>query len=612
MSRSKKRRYTKEGSQSNTETKEPNTSKSVEEESSKTDSAQTSKTNDPSWYEKDMQLVIDSSSIPFSEPLGSRLHLDCNDAEGVVSAHVIVGNTPETDESVPGIMTFEAYPAYGDAKDRLSPINVAATALYSHVRYVNNGRKNYDPADLFLMVASVAELYSFINWCRRIYGVAFAYSQSNFYIGKALLEAQHIRPESILNNLANFRYWINTFTNKISSYAAPASIALFYRRAYQYSSVYKEHDSDSIKDQMYLYNPKGFYRFALDASGKGMLEMVDTSRHMRELSGVRFMDMENIMEIGEELLANIWADEDFGLMSGDIAKAFQGDILKLESLPEEFVIVPVHDPNVLVQMENTSITPAQETLAVSNGMENVEVKYRVGSDEVNYEWRNVYQDVNGNLFSHWAVSSDLLSADQKQLNGGSSTLPLLFDKVLAVHTASPDPSIVIEAVQNTVNAINGKRHDDFCKPWVVDDEDVHEVPEEDIKDIYLIEPGATVVSSIISWEYAPKSEDLFLPWRRLSENRVVPAIRTEAPLNNLVTPYRWMKVLNFKYCPHLYTYTVGNAEGHGTIDRLVVLSNLDVYAIVDRDQLHRMLEVSLLSLLFVPGVAKYVNSSVSN
>lgn len=571
-------------------------------ETNRTEDKAETKTNDPSWYERDLRLVVDTASIPFSEPLGSRIHLDANDPEGILALGTQVGDTTTSDEAVPGIMTLETLPSYGDAKDRLSPINVAATALYSHVRYVNNGRKNYDPADLFLMVASISELYSFINWCRRIYGCAFAYSQANFYIGKAMLEAQHIKPDSVLNNLANFRYWINTFTNKISSYAAPADIALFYRRAFQYSSVYKEHDSDSIKDQIYMYNPAGFYRFALDDDGKGMLEMVDVVDFSTTEEGIRYMTIEQIMNLGEHLLANIWADEDFGLMSGDIMKAFQGNILKLESLPEDFVIIPVHDKNVLTQMENTSITPATATVTVAGGP----VGYVVGDDTTNtYYWRNVYQDVNGNLFSHWATEATIKGTND-QLTDGSTVLPLMFDKIITQHEATPSPESVIESIQNTVNAINGSRHDDFCKPFDLKENEL--LSDMYCRDLLLIEPGATVVTSVLSWEYSSKEQESPFAWKKLQEGAITPAIRTQSGLNELLTPYAWMKVLNFKYVPHLYAYTAGFEEENVVVERLVILSNLDVYAIVDRDQLHRMLEVSMLSLLYVPGVAKFVNS----
>lgn len=581
MSRKTKKQNKKLDSNTKDQNKSPNVGQTSEEkelDKAKEDSKEQGK-NDPAWYSRDERLVIDSASVPFSEPFGAPVKLLHPNVH--YSDKFIVDSDQEA-KTTPGIVTFDTIPSFGIAKDRLSPINVAATALYSQVRYVNNGRKNYDPADLMLYVGAVSDIYSYLNWMRRIYGCAMLYSQANKYIGKELLRAQGINPDSILGNLANFRYWINVYTNKVASYAVPADITLFHKRAFQFSSVYIEHDGDSIKDQLYMYKPAAFFKFRLDESDKGMLELKPITYPENGLT------VDDLIAIGEDLLANIWGDEDFGLMSGDILRAFDGKILLLGGLEEGYTTIPVHDKLVLTQMENSNMLdceipgyqedPEQRTTGGFFNFTGIEYAMSNGS---------VYQDDHGNLISC------IMAVDYaKKVTQGATMygFTYIMDKLLNIHESSADPATVIEAIQNAVCKFNG---DGFTSP----------------ASSGFYSPTSTFATVVTKVEYFELHGDH------------VESVRMGDGLNYIEFPHMASQPIvdttqvvgfTFKYMPKFAVSRVTNSGTDANpvyhVKTTRVLNTIDTYAILAPEQVARLQEVSLLSLLYVPGVAKYVNA----
>lgn len=300
--------------------------------------------NDPAWYASDPAILRDAASIPFSWPTGA------------TNTHDIALYDNDTNEApysrVPGIVSLRTAPTIGYASKATDPINVASQSLYSFVRHANSGHSNYDAPDLMLYILGMASNYSYLVWCQRLYGFALTYDQRNRYISDQLIKANGVDPDSIHNNLANFRFWINTLIAKMSSFAVPATLSIFSRMSFLFSDYYIE--GTSIKEQLYQYVPDGFHKFIIDTSSKGRLDYVQLRHDPSNL-----MTVTEVMEYGNELFGAIWDQEDFGIMSGDILKAYGDRIIKLAAIPETYQITPKFDPMVLTQMKNATILDAE-------------------------------------------------------------------------------------------------------------------------------------------------------------------------------------------------------------------------------------------------------------
>lgn len=298
--------------------------------------------NDPMWYAKNEQMLKDSASYSYNSPVGTDLpfQFDLN----------VKHNSKAT--SVPSLLSMQFVMGPGVSEDASSPVNLAAQNIYAYVRYNNSGAKNYDSPDLMMYLLAMDSLYAGWNWLKRIYGYCFVYSQYNTTMPECFAAADHINLSDFRSNLANFREYLNLTAAQISSFCVPAIMPLFTRHSWMCSNIYK--DADANKAQMYMFVPKIFYKFSETGSQYGTsLTPVDIpgykgNSHMATLSEVE--------EWFSDLINAVAYSEDFGIMSGDILKAYgQDKLFKLSPVVEGYSVLPVYNEEVLSQIHNSTV-----------------------------------------------------------------------------------------------------------------------------------------------------------------------------------------------------------------------------------------------------------------
>lgn len=288
--------------------------------------------NDSKWYATDPALLRDAASIPYSWATGTKVSLNIP----------VLETLPNKGQfTIPGICVINTAPSAGNSMDSTSAINVAANSVYTWIRSYNSGSKNYDAPDLMIYLLAMSQFYAFINWCQRLYGALSLCSSYNRYLPEALVRSMGVDYDDMVDNVSQFRYWINMFINKVASLAVPNTMPFFNQQAFLYKDIYVE--GQSVKDQLYMYNPAGFWKYKLNTDASGMLEYVGFPGNKK---------FKDIVEFGKSMLAPIIGDEDFNIMSGDIVKAYGSNIIKLASLPEVYPLVPVYNLTVLEQMKN--------------------------------------------------------------------------------------------------------------------------------------------------------------------------------------------------------------------------------------------------------------------
>lgn len=541
-------------------------SKAGEERSDNINDKQDQPGNDPVWYSRFMELITDAGSLPYSEPFGDPLALTEKDKTIVPSSapgtKKVITNTFDKDVALPGICTVMTKASFGRNRNMRDPANVAAQLLYTNTRYKNSGGRNYDTPDLFIYCASTADIYSFVMWAQRTYAKAFLYSQRNKYIGKALLQSENIDADDIVANLANFRYWLNAYINKISSFCVPADIMYYQRRAWIYSHVYLENPDGNIKDQLYQFSPDGFYRFNLDSESKGMLEyaIIDDIITRGPTDLLKYNDF---VTIGNWLIANVMGDQDFGIISGDILKAFEGRIIGLAPLPEAPELIPVYDEYVLLQIKNSCVVPV------------------LRSDTYAVEWAtgkksgNVYQSDNGNIVSHELVQIGPTSGPSDNFFPNSVLSGC--HRLLTLSNPSPTPVDNMEITRLT--------------PVTAEVRSIGEGT--NVKFYADLSCGADIVVS--------------LTFTRYSRTALQNYTRTGNCLAQRDLTYeRTLLRTGFKYAPLLYVYNTTDGQDEVTVDEVKIFGPVDNYTIQPANVLAKLHEVSFISLLSIPGVAKVV------
>lgn len=291
--------------------------------------------NDVSWYTKNPSLLTAAASLSYNAALGSTNVWDVSATE--------VKTTPVAYFN--GIMTINFGFCPGLSKDKSSPINIAANNIYSYVRYMNSGSKNYDAPDLMLYLLAMDSAYAYLNYMQRIYGVARVYNQRNRYYGKNLLEALGVDGLNIQSNLANFRSYINSYAAKLTSFCVPSSMPLFQRHSWMVSNIYK--DSDTDKANLYAFVPKYFYKYSETTNEKGgeLIPIPFVADHMT---------VADIITIGEDIISALQLSEDIGVMSGDILKAYgQNRLFTVSAMSDDYTVMPVYNESVLTQIHNS-------------------------------------------------------------------------------------------------------------------------------------------------------------------------------------------------------------------------------------------------------------------
>lgn len=308
--------------------------------------------NDPKWYLKNGALPKSVANFSFDyatgdkvviSPFGYRAGTAADDAAGTMH--------------IPGIGVIYTVPCVGRALDETDPVNVAAMDIYSNVRHANSGHANYDPPDLMIYLLAMDSIYTYWSWMTRLYGVCKTYSQTNRYIGDALITACGGDPNDLRKHLAEFNAYINQFAIAASVLAVPANMSLFARHSWMYQNIYM--DEDNPRAQFYLYAPAMLHKFELDAESKGMLKAIPICMSTTD-DGTSFLDyrkltFDQITTIGDTMLQAALQQEDCGIMSGDIRKAYGVDQLwHFAQLDLNYAVAPIFSEEVLLQIHNSN------------------------------------------------------------------------------------------------------------------------------------------------------------------------------------------------------------------------------------------------------------------
>nr|QXV86457.1 capsid protein [Rat picobirnavirus] len=301
--------------------------------------------NDVSWYTKNSQMLEDSASYSYNQALGAKLK---SPWEGY-----------ETVNAIPGVLGLRIMPTIGRSDGSISPANLCANNIYAFVRSRNSGAANYDQADLMIYLLAMDSLYSAWNWLKRIYGYASVYSQYNRYMPEGIAEIENVNIQDIVQNLADFRWFLNNAAAKIGSFCVPAVMPYFIRHSWMYSSIYK--DSNNMKAQLMMFTPDGFYTYTEKTSKYGgMLKYskvgVNSSGQYVAWTAQSLRNYLNLM------LQAVSYSEDIAIISGDILKAYgENSLFKLTPVDADYSVEPTYNEEVLNQMHNSTCIGTSST-----------------------------------------------------------------------------------------------------------------------------------------------------------------------------------------------------------------------------------------------------------
>lgn len=298
--------------------------------------------NNPAWYIPNDGMLV-GAYVPFNQSAGTAIDYNT------------ISNGGDLYSS--GVAAIRTIPTVGLSQNANSPISNAMVKLWVEVRKSKSSYSPYDAAALMQYVRAMADVYSYIVYLQRVYGIASTmYAQGNRYMPKALLKANFVNPEVSSQDLARFRYGINRLITQAASFNVPATLPIFQRAAFMYQNVYTE--GSSIKDQLYMFVPEAFFRLMWnddpEGDGSTFATYLKLEPFAHDAAGsTKTYTMDDLIEYGDALMVNLIGDEDVNMMGADILAAFGPEnMVKLSALPEYYPIVPIFDIAVLEQIKN--------------------------------------------------------------------------------------------------------------------------------------------------------------------------------------------------------------------------------------------------------------------
>nr|AVD97085.1 capsid protein [Picobirnavirus sp.] len=315
--------------------------------------------NDPSWHAITPELVEDLGRKSFYHPQGSTLSITGNKLN---SSNIVF----------PGLAAIRFIPSCGQT-DGNGGVNLAANQIYSFVRHANSGSANYNAPDLMIYMMAEANVIMYYMHLARLWAIGKNYSPMNRYIPEAYFTAANIDFNSFLSDPAKFKSRLDLLCQKINSRAIPAKFNYPKYLAYMVSGIFKESDYD--QSNQYIWMPECAFKYEgfTDSKG-GMLTPVWLQPHDGLIVATRTADQ--ALDVLDELVSAINTDEDMGIISGDIMKAYGNDIYRISAIPYDYSLLPIKDDVMLHAIHNATLcgTPVTESIVIKQDPDGAETE----------------------------------------------------------------------------------------------------------------------------------------------------------------------------------------------------------------------------------------------
>lgn len=407
---------------------------------------QTRASNDPSWYGADSTLMRDAANLSFNQMGGMPF-----DLLGKYGSRTKLNK-------LPGIYKADYIPVPGTMGDWTAPFNVAIRRIYSFIRHANSGSKNYDAADLGNYIIAYDSVVTMYAWMARVYGMVRTIMVRNRFTPEVITRVLGVDYTDVVSNLAQFRYFINTYAARANAMKVPSTFHLYERHMWLASNIFM--DAPVEQAQFYLPNPKWLWKFEVDEDSAQhvpfpLFKCVEGTNNTEDPDGA--LTFHDIVLKATTLLDTILNSEDFNIMSGDVMKAYGDKVFTLNGIGEEYMTVPTFDPEFTLQFQNATIlTYPEDVEAVPP-----------------YNWKiaeNTAESANVGALRLTSGTNDELVIDavpagEDFRNACYNNLYLITNKICNLPMANPTPKDVAIATRMMVSA--ERRFGNFDSHWSV-------------------------------------------------------------------------------------------------------------------------------------------------
>ena len=298
--------------------------------------------NDPSWYNLNKQMVADAASLSYHTPLTTNL-----------TSELITTSTNKPRTSVvclavqlsPGIGGYNLSGKVSAEGLYNSSIRVAAQNLYAWVRHANSGASNYESSDLMMYLLAMDAAYAMYAWGRSIYRMANSATSYNYTWLEDIAAGTAIHLTDFRSNLANMRTFLNLCATRLNALSVPNNLSYFNRHIWMFSNIFKDSNVDRCAYYVFYPYSRGVY--------------VPKQARINFYALPNLLNYQQYVGLMNEILDVLLSDEDIGIISGDIRKAYGSNALfTIENTPVDDYVEPFYSEEVLTQINGATLCGA--------------------------------------------------------------------------------------------------------------------------------------------------------------------------------------------------------------------------------------------------------------
>lgn len=313
--------------------------------------------NDFSWYDKNHQLVVDTANLPFNLQMSKVLDI----------------LEPNIGKGIPMMMTLahDWLIGAGDA------VTTAGRMLWADIRKHNSGATNYQSSDPIAIITAAADVFINIKWMSTFFGIVKYFNARNKRVPEVLFRSAGIDYDDFVKNLADYRARFNKLLLQARVITIPKKYPWIDAAMALYSNLFKDEDSDTGREQLYLVNKAAFYKLATEGEDG---HYVVTPIEYRDL----FPDDEFIGIRGS---ASSWAKAEKAYITGSAQATSTFHSLTKFSMFLDILKLQI---DAIIQDEDANIIQGDMDKAFSNGSE-----YKTGQLDESFEIKPIYSEEFG-------------------------------------------------------------------------------------------------------------------------------------------------------------------------------------------------------------------------
>lgn len=331
--------------------------------------------NNPEWRKFNDVLSTQVMSFPFTSIAGAASNLSS------VPKGIAYGNFNPA-----GIMRFDVNPSVGYSDSDTSAANQAARYLYTKLSANNMKTTQYGPQDVLMALLSLGEVVSMSTYCRRALGLLGTVNPRNWYYPKAIISAMGITYDDFVKNASIYRTRYNYIAAIASAIAFPANINYFSSCRALFNDVFLDHSTGLA--QTYMFVPSTYWNLNEKAEGGSALETTAFVPPIITLEAPPpTVNFSTYLDKLEGVINNLMTSATLQYLYADVLKYVGnngGALLSLETVSDDYAVLPVYSEEVLGWIENAIIMGAPETTSVKGSTPSNNVTTDAGTNAIKY------------------------------------------------------------------------------------------------------------------------------------------------------------------------------------------------------------------------------------